>query len=284
MRLFGSKDIKSYVKKYIEANASRLKGAVVVDIPAGTGFSTRLLQRVKADVRPFDLFPEFFKVEGLHCESADLNGAMPMADATADVVLFQEGIEHLPNQLHVLQEMNRVLKPQGTLLLTTPNSSSLRARFSYLLNESENYKLMPPNQIESIWFGDNHKEERRYYFGHMFLVGIQRLKLLATLAGFRIRRIHHTRVNMTSLVLLLFFYPLIWMSSYRAYRRALRKNKFVGQAERRALFKESFALMVSPKVLLDRHLFIEFEKVMMLDEINDSLAIYHKHRDTDFQT
>ncbi len=296
MKLTGSKDIKKYVGAYLNSIATSLNNKVVVDVPAGTGYSTEILLKTGADVRPFDLFPEFFKVAGVRCQSADLNKTMPLEDASADVVLFQEGIEHLQDQLHVLHEMNRVLKPGGVLLLTTPNYSNLRAKLSYFLNESEIYKLMPPNQVESIWFGESNTDDKarggdqgssmgsRYYFGHMFLIGIHRLKLLASLAGFRIKRIHHTRVNITSLVLLLLLYPLILFSSWRAYRRALRKNRFVGEDERKAIFKESFQLMINPKILIDSHLFVEFEKVNELDNISESLKIYHKHSDTDFQT
>lgn len=293
MKLTGSKDIKKYVGAHLRHIAATLKGKVVVDVPAGSGYSTEILLQTGADVRPFDLFPEFFKVEGVECQSADMNQALPMQDASADVVLFQEGIEHLQDQLHVLQEMNRILKPGGMLLLTTPNYSNLRAKLSYFLNESEIYKLMPPNQVESIWFGQNTSDDKdahdsaggsRYYFGHMFLIGIHRLRLLATLAGFRIRKIHHTRVNITSLFLLLLFYPFILLSSYRAYRRALRKNTFVDETMRKQIFRESFLIMINPKILIDSHLFVEFEKVHELKNIDESLNIYHKHSDADFQT
>jgi SAM-dependent methyltransferase len=52
----------------------------------------------------------------------------PFPDATFDVVLACEIIEHLPNDpMHTLIECNRVLKPGGRVVLTTPNITSYRS-------------------------------------------------------------------------------------------------------------------------------------------------------------
>lgn len=50
------------------------------------------------------------------------NAPFPFEDATFDLVIFNEVIEHLRiNPLHTLSEINRCLKPDGLLMLTTPN-------------------------------------------------------------------------------------------------------------------------------------------------------------------
>jgi SAM-dependent methyltransferase len=52
----------------------------------------------------------------------------PYNDSYFDTVLCCELIEHLPNDpMFMLSEINRVLKPGGHLVLTTPNITSLRA-------------------------------------------------------------------------------------------------------------------------------------------------------------
>lgn len=54
--------------------------------------------------------------------------AFPYGDASFDTVLCCELIEHLPSDpMHMMGEINRILKPGGHLLLTTPNIGSLRA-------------------------------------------------------------------------------------------------------------------------------------------------------------
>jgi glycosyltransferase involved in cell wall biosynthesis/SAM-dependent methyltransferase len=56
------------------------------------------------------------------------NDVFPYADASFDTVLCGELIEHLATDpMHMMSEINRILKPGGHLLLTTPNLGSLRA-------------------------------------------------------------------------------------------------------------------------------------------------------------
>ena len=52
----------------------------------------------------------------------------PYPDAHFSTVLCCELLEHLPNDpMHMMGEINRILKPGGHLVLTTPNVTSLRA-------------------------------------------------------------------------------------------------------------------------------------------------------------
>ena len=52
----------------------------------------------------------------------------PYPDESFETVLCCELIEHLfPDPMHLMAEINRILKPGGHLVLTTPNLASLRA-------------------------------------------------------------------------------------------------------------------------------------------------------------
>jgi len=54
------------------------------------------------------------------------SGSFPYADASFDLVFFCEIIEHLlMDPLSVLREISRVLRPGGSLILTTPNVARL---------------------------------------------------------------------------------------------------------------------------------------------------------------
>jgi len=58
----------------------------------------------------------------------------PYTDASFDTVLCCELIEHLPSDpMHMMSEINRILKPGGHLVLTTPNIGSLRSVSAILL-------------------------------------------------------------------------------------------------------------------------------------------------------
>ena len=277
MKFFGSKDIKGFVEKVLTSQKDDLKDKVVIDIPAGSGHSTKILQNLGARVEPYDLFPAFFDVDGLECKEADLSKELPIKNNYADYILCQEGIEHMPNQLHMLRELNRILKRGGTLLLTTPSYSQLRSRISYFFSESEYfYKIMPPNEIDSIWFSNNNKNND-IYFGHIFFIGLQKIRVLARIAGFKIKKIHHLRINHTSFLLLLFFYPFIFLVNLFAYLRAMNKKEDIDKEEKRKVYGEIFKLSIDPRILVDGHLFIEFEKENDSDETNQILHSKYKN-------
>jgi SAM-dependent methyltransferase len=70
------------------------------------------------------------------------NEPLPFDDDTFDVVIFCEVIEHLlTDPLRALREIRRVLRPDGTLLVSTPNVARLEnvARLSAGLNIYDPY-------------------------------------------------------------------------------------------------------------------------------------------------
>jgi len=69
-----------------------------------------------------DLAPDFkAQSNGLEFIQADLNGKLPIASASVDVVFSLAVLEHLTEPGLHLAEVHRILKPSGTLMLTTPS-------------------------------------------------------------------------------------------------------------------------------------------------------------------
>lgn len=261
------RSIKFHVRRYLEEERGFITGKVVVDLPAGNGITTRMLRDLGARSLAFDLFPEYFEVDGVECRRANVMEGIPMDGGTADMVLCQEGIEHFTDQFRALREFNRLLKPGGRLVITTPNYSNLRARLSYFLSESERFNsIMPPNEIDSIWMNDQ-RVSSEVYFGHVFLIGIQKLRVLAVLAGFRIRRIRRVRVKPTALLLFPFVYPFILLSNLFTYARNVSKDKGFDRTFQKAVYREVLRLGIDPRLLVDGHLFVEFEKVQEADAV-----------------
>lgn len=262
------RSIKYYVKRLLQSRQDEFAGKKVLDLPAGNGLSSRWLRDMGAEVLAMDLFPQYFRQPDITCQQADIADGIPLGDQHLDWVLSQEGIEHFSDQFAALQEFNRVLKPGGKLLLTTPNYSNLSARYSYLLAESERHSaMMPPNEIDSIWL--NH-ESGKTYFGHVFLLGIQRLRTLASVAGFRLVKVHPTRVKSSSLWLL-FLWPLIWLSNYFAYAKSLRSASSGNTEQKKRIYAEQLRLATDWIVLTHSHLFLEFEKIAAEKEHRKSL-------------
>lgn len=61
---------------------------------------------------------------------------LPFTDEVFDAVVFNELFEHLRiNPVFTLSEVRRVIKPDGTLILTTPNLKSLGGMINYLFRD-----------------------------------------------------------------------------------------------------------------------------------------------------
>ncbi|WP_038247073.1 class I SAM-dependent methyltransferase [Ghiorsea bivora] len=253
------KDIKYHVTKYLHRIQDQLQGKTVIDLPAGSGFTSQLLLNMGAKVRAFDLFPEYFKLKGVSCERADVTQGIPVKNNIADMLICQEGIEHFSDQLQVFKEFNRVLKQNGTLIITTPSYSNLAAKFSYIMFESETSSQMPPNEINDIWM-DDQSVSTEIYHGHIFLIGLQKLRILARLAGFNIKEIRYVRLSRGSLVLFPFLYPLILIRSLLTYQKHMRKLPKISESKKKEVYQEQLRININPKHLLNKHTFIVFEK------------------------
>lgn len=261
----GSKNIKDLLPAMLRRRKSEWVGKAILDVPAGNGDTSHLLLELGAEVTASDLYPEFFRYPNIPCVKANLNGTLPFAAASFDVVICQEGIEHMPNQLHLFQEMNRVLRPGGRAIITTPNYSNLRTRLSYLLLESEAYRLMAPNEVDSVWASEHAQTIDDVYLGHIFFANVTKQRVLAALSGLHIVEVHPTRVNYTSLLLLPFYYPWMRLAAWLARRRGLRREP--SSPKRAVAYTELAQLNQSLTVLTGGHLIVEYEKCAEAPEV-----------------
>jgi SAM-dependent methyltransferase len=67
---------------------------------------------------------ESVRALGITAVHADLAATLPFEDESFDCVVFGEVIEHLVDPDFALQELSRILRVNGTLLVTTPNLAS----------------------------------------------------------------------------------------------------------------------------------------------------------------
>jgi 2-polyprenyl-3-methyl-5-hydroxy-6-metoxy-1,4-benzoquinol methylase len=116
-------------------NESNLRGRVL-DYGAGVGNLTRRLwalgrfeQISGADILPHP--QDLPSAISWYC--ADLNDGQVIPAAIFDAVIAAEVIEHLENPRAVVRELYRVLKPGGTLILSTPNNESVRSLLALLV-------------------------------------------------------------------------------------------------------------------------------------------------------
>jgi ubiquinone/menaquinone biosynthesis C-methylase UbiE len=99
----------------------------------------------------------------INVKSADLSKTFPLKNNSVDVILASEIIEHLFDTDFFLSECRRVLKKNGILILTTPNTCDLSGRIRCVFGRR------PPNIEHRTGFG---------YAGHIRAFTIHDLREL----------------------------------------------------------------------------------------------------------
>lgn len=107
------------------------QGKRVLDYGCGSGYGSARMAAIAASVDAVDVAEDAiqhastqFSRENLHFRSIDPAAPLPFADASFDTVLSFQVFEHVTNVDHYLGEIRRVLAPNGTLVLVTPDRST----------------------------------------------------------------------------------------------------------------------------------------------------------------
>jgi ubiquinone/menaquinone biosynthesis C-methylase UbiE len=104
-------------------------GSTLLDCGCADGSLTvRFAKRARATrvlgVEVFEKIAAEARERGIEIASSDLNGPLDVADGSIDVVTANQVIEHLYNTDGFMRELHRVLRPGGTLVLSTNNLAS----------------------------------------------------------------------------------------------------------------------------------------------------------------
>jgi dolichol-phosphate mannosyltransferase len=93
--------------------------ASILDVGCG---SSRIIQDLPEAIGLDILFPKLRFLRGRHERLAQGTVfALPFPDASFDAVICSEVVEHVPDDPRIFEELVRVLRPGGTLILGTPD-------------------------------------------------------------------------------------------------------------------------------------------------------------------
>ena len=95
---------------------------------------------------------------------------------------------------------------------------------------------MPPNEINDIWMSDK-SVSNEIYHGHIFLIGLQKLRTLAKIAGFRVNEIKYIRLSRESLLLFPLLYPFIVVRSLMSYMKHMNKHNDIPREVKRKVYR-----------------------------------------------
>ena len=201
----------------IEKLLDEEKCKVILDIPCGRGaFSKRLLDKrlhvFSSDIQNIVQFnQDNFKI-------ADMNQRLPYNDEKFDGVVCIDGVEHIERQFDFIRECGRIIKKNGILIISTPNVTSLRSRWRWLLTGFHNKCKVPLN------------EEEPSFSHHINMISFPGIRYLLEINGFTIKSIATNRIKAISwiyvtLAPIVYIVTLLVFNKEEKNRRQRKRNK-----------------------------------------------------------
>ncbi len=179
----------------------------VLDVPAGNGLVVDRLNElghnaIGGDIN--DAREGFVRV--------NMEESFPFKDNSFDAVTCLEGIEHVLDGYRLLSELVRVLRPGGTIIISTPNTMNLYSRWWYFLY---GYPFQfPPHAMQHV------SKERAIDRGHINPMSYLRLRYLLESLDAEVVEIHGDRIKKKHLLpFLLPVFGLGWLLGTKHRRR-----------------------------------------------------------------
>lgn len=147
-----------------------LEGQRIIEIGSYSGHFVieAALRYPDSEVIGTDYFDDHIRLARLlHPDRADRFQKMSvyqldLPDASVDCVVMQEVIEHLEGAALAVKEINRVLKPGGAFIVTTPHPYYWRDLAAFLVRESAN-RLRSRRQLKAAIYFDDVEWNRHIY-------------------------------------------------------------------------------------------------------------------------
>lgn len=136
-----------HVTRYLAAKPI-IKNKIVLDIASGSGYGTKILAESAKFVYGVDVNEVAVNYSrknygGSNVEYLVGDGeSIPLDDDSVDVVVTFETIEHIKDYKKFLDEVHRVLKPDGLLAISTPNDVEFAEGNHFHLHEFKYDELL----------------------------------------------------------------------------------------------------------------------------------------------
>lgn len=153
---------------------SGIRGEKILDIGSGKGIFNQVFRKVGfKKIIALDINEELLKMNDADEKLIlNLESKLPFSNNYFDACFAAEIVEHLREREQLLNEIYRVLKRNGYLVLTTPNKDSLIAKFD---------KIIGRFVVNGWWNGHDYE--------HKHVYGFNEIKRIIEKTGFKIIKV-----------------------------------------------------------------------------------------------
>ena len=141
------------------------KGLRVLDVASGEGYGSHLLAHVAASVVGVDLSVDAVAHAAVRYPASNLRYVaascthIPEPDASFDVIVSFETIEHITEHEAFLREVNRLLVPGGLFIISSPNRPEYSDRTGY--KNAFHVKELDRDELKNLL--DRHFPAQRWF-------------------------------------------------------------------------------------------------------------------------
>jgi 2-polyprenyl-3-methyl-5-hydroxy-6-metoxy-1,4-benzoquinol methylase len=225
---------------------STLPRGTLLDIGCGDGEYSNKLKEMGFKVTAADMDFNRFKYHEIipFCMSS-LEKELPFEKEKFDYILLLETIEHIYNPDFVINQINKALKPGGSLILSTPNILNLGSRMRFLFEGSFDFFREPildyckvfPKGLQNM---------------HVIPWRFQELEYLLFKNGLKVKNVYTDKTKPILKLLWFVLAPIIKLQIWQKERRTAKR----GGVDYLRINK----ILLSKELLFGRHLIIKAEK------------------------
>jgi 2-polyprenyl-3-methyl-5-hydroxy-6-metoxy-1,4-benzoquinol methylase len=176
----------------LAAECERLKPNSIIDVGCGRGFLLQTLRERMPGVVCYGIelsqtLSHQARQNGFTVFDQDLMAGVPLRDGSVDLAVLGEVIEHVFDPDACIEEVRRVIRPGGTLIVTTPNLASWFNRLLLLVGVQPVFSETSTRKKYGHWlsmFG----QRRANTQGHLELFTLGALHELLDDLGFTVER------------------------------------------------------------------------------------------------
>ena len=234
-----TKNTHEEVFKMISKNAD----SYIADIPSGQGaFIQRLKDNGYKKILAIDI-ENILEIDHKDFVVGDMTKEILVDSNSLECVVCIDGIEHINRQFDFIKEVNRMLAPNGEIIISTPNISSLRSRWKWLMT-GHHHKCNSPLD-----------ENNPTPLHHIAMISYPEIRYMLHTNGFKVVEISTNRIKPISWLYSILL-PFVYLSTSYVYSVTGKKD---GTSK---INREIFKSMFSKNVLFGETIIVKAVKVV----------------------